>query len=61
MHHDKVSPVGAGLIGAAVTLVMMFAILGMLGFLGFLSIGRGRRVKHIGSDVSKLIVSYGVQ
>ncbi|KDR82623.1 hypothetical protein GALMADRAFT_835169 [Galerina marginata CBS 339.88] len=40
VHHDRVSPVGSGFIGACVTLVIMLGVLGMLSFLGLLTFGR---------------------
>jgi hypothetical protein len=38
--HDKVSPVGAGFIGAGVTLAVMLGALALLAFTGLLSFGR---------------------
>ncbi|CAL1713509.1 unnamed protein product [Somion occarium] len=42
-HHDRISPVGAGFLGAGLTAAVMLAALGVLLFLGFLTFGRGRR------------------
>ncbi|KAF8893679.1 histidine phosphatase superfamily [Gymnopilus junonius] len=42
VHHDRVSPVGAGFIGACVTLALMTGIFALLFFLGFLSFNRKR-------------------
>jgi len=47
--HDKVSPVGAGFIGAGVTLAVMLAALALLAFTGLLSFGRKPRGK-VGSE-----------
>jgi len=40
---DKVSPVGAGFIGAGATIAVVTAMLAGLYFLGFLTIGKRRR------------------
>lgn len=42
-HHDTISPVGAGFLGAGLTIAVMLVAFGVLVFLGVLSIGRGRR------------------
>lgn len=43
-HHDRISPVGAGFLGAGLTLAVMLMALAAAGFLGFLAFGRrGRR------------------
>ena len=39
-HHDKISPVGAGFLGAGLTLAVMAMLLAALLFLGLLSFGR---------------------
>jgi len=49
-HHDRVSPVGAGFIGAGVTLALMAAMLAMLGFLGLLTFGRNKSSKRSVND-----------
>jgi len=49
-HHDRVSPVGAGFIGAGVTLALTLAILAMLGFLGLLSFGKNNSSKRSVND-----------
>ncbi|KAF5315099.1 hypothetical protein D9619_007012 [Psilocybe cf. subviscida] len=49
--HDMVGPVGAGFIGASVTLVVMLAALAVLSFTGFLSFGRKEKSRaRIGSE-----------
>jgi prostatic aicd phosphatase len=54
--HQKISPVGAGFLGAGLTLVVVAAMLGVLMFLGVLAVGRKKRTRGIvrGSDVSGL-------
>ncbi|KDR82624.1 hypothetical protein GALMADRAFT_835279 [Galerina marginata CBS 339.88] len=52
VNHDRVSPVGAGFIGASVALVVVAAMLGMLYLLGFLSFGRKRVAKPSASGSS---------
>lgn len=50
---DRISPVGAGFLGAGVTLAVITIMFGMLAFLGILTLGKGRRhKKKHGSDVS---------
>ncbi|PPQ67973.1 hypothetical protein CVT25_000453 [Psilocybe cyanescens] len=51
-HHDRVSPVGAGFIGAAVTLALMLVILALLSSFGLLNFGKHKFSKHHKSDVS---------
>jgi prostatic aicd phosphatase len=53
---DKVSPVGAGFIGASVTLVVMLAALALLSFTGFLSFGR--KEKSRAKNGSEVCFSY---
>ncbi|KAF9485883.1 phosphoglycerate mutase-like protein [Pholiota conissans] len=49
--HDRVSPVGAGFIGAAVMLVVLLGSLGLLSFAGFLTFGKQRNPnRRLGSD-----------
>ena len=53
---DKVSPVGAGFIGAGVTFAVVSAMLAGLYFLGFLTIGKRRRGNFkTGSEVGLFI------
>ncbi|PSS37028.1 hypothetical protein PHLCEN_2v1067 [Hermanssonia centrifuga] len=47
-HHDRISPVGAGFLGAGLTFAVMSMALAALVFLGFLTFGRGK--KHGRSD-----------
>jgi len=49
-HHQRISPVGAGFLGAGLTLVVVLGMFGVLAFLGLLTIGRGKRA---GSTHSK--------
>ncbi|KIK59269.1 hypothetical protein GYMLUDRAFT_169798 [Collybiopsis luxurians FD-317 M1] len=44
--HQPISPVGAGFLGAGLTLFVALCMLGMLFFLGMLSVGRGRRTRQ---------------
>ncbi|KAJ7465302.1 histidine phosphatase superfamily [Mycena latifolia] len=44
-HHQVISPVGAGFLGAGLTLAVVLAMFGVLAFLGMLAIGRGRGKK----------------
>lgn len=64
-HHDKISPVGAGFLGAGLTAAVMLMSLATLFFLGFLSLGNrknkgavhtrfGTRGSDSGSEVSGL-------
>ncbi|KAI5480071.1 hypothetical protein MNV49_002036 [Pseudohyphozyma bogoriensis] len=46
--HDKVSPVGAGFIGAAVTAVLGAALFAFLVFSGLITLGKKRRVRNDG-------------
>ncbi|KAJ7242866.1 histidine phosphatase superfamily [Mycena haematopus] len=43
--HQPISPVGAGFLGAGLTLAVVLAMFGVLMFLGLLTIGRGRSKK----------------
>ncbi|KAF8893680.1 histidine phosphatase superfamily [Gymnopilus junonius] len=52
VHHDRVSPVGAGFIGACITLALMLGALGLLFFTGVISINRGKASRPSTSDVS---------
>ncbi|KAJ7070028.1 histidine phosphatase superfamily [Mycena amicta] len=40
--HQRISPVGAGFLGAGLTLAVMLAMFGVLAFVGCLTVGRGR-------------------
>ncbi|KAJ7126156.1 histidine phosphatase superfamily [Mycena epipterygia] len=51
-HHQVISPVGAGFLGAGLTLAVILAMFGVLAFLGVLTIGRGRS-KKVGSTDSQ--------
>lgn len=54
-HHDRISPVGAGFLGAGLTLAVMAMLLAALLFLGLLSFGRRMRSgseRGLNSDVS---------
>ncbi|EIW59547.1 phosphoglycerate mutase-like protein [Trametes versicolor FP-101664 SS1] len=42
-HHDRISPVGAGFLGAGLTVAVFAMVLATLVFLGFLSFTRGKR------------------
>jgi prostatic aicd phosphatase len=56
--HPKISSVGAGFIGAGVTIALALSIIGLLLFLGVIGFGRARRAKKRsegGSDVSLYI------
>lgn len=44
-HHDKISPVGAGFLGAGLTVAVFLMAFGVLFFLGFLSLG-GKKKGH---------------
>jgi prostatic aicd phosphatase len=48
--HDRVSPVGAGFIGASVMLVVLLGSLALLSFAGFLSFGKRSASRRLGSD-----------
>nr|GAT43805.1 predicted protein [Mycena chlorophos] len=43
--HQRISPVGAGFLGAGLAVAVMLAMFGMLAFLGCLVVGRGKRRK----------------
>lgn len=45
-HGHSVSPVGAGFIGAGVTIAVALAALGMLAFLGLLAFGRKKKANR---------------
>ncbi|KAL4249193.1 Histidine phosphatase superfamily protein [Abortiporus biennis] len=49
-HHDKISPVGAGFLGACLTIVVMSALVAALIFFGLLSVGKKRRHHEHVSD-----------
>ncbi|KAI0330803.1 phosphoglycerate mutase-like protein [Cubamyces sp. BRFM 1775] len=42
-HHDKISPVGAGFLGAGLTVAVFGAAFAVLLFLGYLTFGKGKR------------------
>ncbi|KAJ7828088.1 histidine phosphatase superfamily [Mycena leptocephala] len=44
-HHQPIGPVGAGFLGAGLTLAVVLAMFGVLAFLGMLTVGRGRSKK----------------
>ncbi|KAJ7175399.1 histidine phosphatase superfamily [Mycena filopes] len=44
-HHQPIGPVGAGFLGAGLTLAVLLAMFGVLAFLGILTIGRPRSKK----------------
>ncbi|KAF8195509.1 histidine phosphatase superfamily [Pholiota molesta] len=50
--HNRVSPVGAGFIGASVMLVVLLGSLALLSFAGFLSFGKRSASRRLGSDFS---------
>ncbi len=41
-HHERISPVGAGILGAGLTVPLLGIIAAVLGFLGLLTLGRGK-------------------
>ncbi|KAK7021211.1 histidine phosphatase superfamily [Favolaschia claudopus] len=45
VHHERISPVGAGFLGAGLTIAVVLAMFGVLAFLGLLTVGRGRSKK----------------
>jgi len=45
VRHQALSPVGAGFLGAGLTLAVVLAMFGVLAFLGLLTVGRGRSKK----------------
>ncbi|KAJ7695722.1 phosphoglycerate mutase-like protein [Mycena rosella] len=53
-HHQPIGPVGAGFLGAGLTLAVVLAMLAVLAFLGMLTVGRGR-AKKAGSTHSRVI------
>ena len=55
-HHDRISPVGAGFLGAGLTLAVMSMLLAALFLLGLLSFGRkaGRTSSHRGLTNSEV-------
>ena len=63
-HHDKISPVGAGFLGAGVTIVVMSALVGLLLAIGFLSLGKKKSTSAShrvhGSDVRCDVLTYHV-
>ena len=62
-HHDRISPVGAGFLGAGLTLAVMAMLLAALLFLGFLSFGRrsskSGSQRGLNSDVGIQAAPYG--
>jgi len=44
-HHQPISPVGAGFLGAGLTIAVVLAMFAVLAFLGLLTVGRGRSRK----------------
>ncbi|KAJ7808863.1 histidine phosphatase superfamily [Mycena olivaceomarginata] len=44
-HHQPISPVGAGFLGAGLALAVVLAMFAVLAFLGLLTVGRGRSKK----------------
>lgn len=56
VHHDRISPVGAGFLGAGLTAAVFLMVLGAAFGFGFLGLGRkrGRNFGHtgLGSAVS---------
>ncbi|KAJ7134333.1 histidine phosphatase superfamily [Mycena epipterygia] len=55
-HHQPISPVGAGFLGAGLTLAVVLAMFGVLAFLGMLTVARGRSKKRAGSTHSQVIL-----
>ncbi len=61
-HHDKISPVGAGFLGAGLTVAVFLMAFGVLFFLGFLSLGGKKkghgkgRERSDGSEVRPVII-----
>lgn len=51
VRHQLISPVGAGFMGAGLTLAVVLAMFAVLSFLGLLTFGKRRRM-DIKSDVS---------
>ncbi|KAG7447894.1 phosphoglycerate mutase-like protein [Guyanagaster necrorhizus] len=51
--HQRIGPVGAGFLGAGLTLAVCLAMLGVLVFLGFLTVGKGRSRKKINKSTEK--------
>lgn len=52
-HHSRISPVGAGFLGAGLTLAVALAIIAALFFMGLLAIGNSKRKgSRTGSEVS---------
>lgn len=50
VNHDRVSPVGAGFIGACATLALMLGALGLLFFTGVITVNRGRKTQALTTD-----------
>jgi len=42
-HHEPISPLGAGFLGAGLTAVVVLAMLAVLLFLGVLTVGKGQK------------------
>ncbi|PBK78349.1 phosphoglycerate mutase-like protein [Armillaria solidipes] len=51
--NQRISPVGAGFLGAGLTLAVCLAMLGVLVFLGFLTVGKGRSRQKKTDDVTE--------
>ncbi|KAK0210935.1 histidine phosphatase superfamily [Desarmillaria ectypa] len=51
--NQRISPVGAGFLGAGLTLAVCLAMLGVLVFLGFLTVGKGRSRQKKTNDVAE--------
>ncbi|KAJ3711719.1 histidine phosphatase superfamily [Lentinula raphanica] len=51
--HQPISPVGAGFLGAGLTLFVALCMLGMLLFLGVLSLGKGKRSRYSQRSASR--------
>ncbi|OCH91096.1 phosphoglycerate mutase-like protein [Obba rivulosa] len=56
-HHDRISPVGAGFLGAGLTIVVMAAAIGVLIFLGVLSTGAGKKHRRAPSGSNRSLHS----
>ncbi|KAK0228724.1 histidine phosphatase superfamily [Armillaria fumosa] len=51
--NQRISPVGAGFLGAGLTLAVCLAMLGVLIFLGFLTVGKGRSRQKKTNDITE--------
>ncbi|EMD39680.1 hypothetical protein CERSUDRAFT_81063 [Gelatoporia subvermispora B] len=56
-HHDKISPVGAGFLGAGLTIVVIAAAIGVLIFLGVLTTGAGKARRRGSAGARKAVHS----